>query len=77
MLSDKIESILEKEVTRKQFLAIFGLGILSLTSMSSFIEMINKQTKHKTATPNYSDHTYGTSASLPAQKHPKARIVSG
>lgn len=61
MTSDKINTILDKQLTRKQFLGVLGLGILSLTSLSSFIEQLNKTYPSSgQPTANYNHSTYGS-----------------
>jgi len=56
----KFNEILSQEVTRKQFLTIVGMGILTIIGFSSIMSMFNSSTKQK----NILDpaNAYGTRA---------------
>lgn len=56
-LSEQIDVMMSKKLTRKQFLRLAVLGLISLTSLGNFLQ----QFERKQASSSGSDMTYGAS----------------
>lgn len=56
----KIEELLKKEVSRKEFLGLIGAGILSMVGISGLLKNLNIDLNKKTSNlPDYGDDVYG------------------
>jgi len=53
-----LSNLMEKEVTRKQFLSMLGLGIVGLTGISSVLDMMTRQ-ESNAAGQGYGYGAYG------------------
>lgn len=58
MINDTVQSLLNKEVSRKEFLQHVGFAIVAATGMATIIKSL--QSHH--VTPKSLNHTYGASA---------------
>lgn len=60
-----LESIMQKEMSRKEFLATIGFGLASIAGFSTILQLLGKEQKSpfKDLTPNrksgYSANAYG------------------
>ena len=61
MTQKLLSNLMEKEVTRKQFLSMLGLGVVGLTGFSTVLDMM---THHGSNIPThgYGYRTYGGNA---------------
>lgn len=54
----RLNQLLNKEVTRKQFLATLGIGVISLFGLSSIMGLLSEG-DYKRIDHGYGDGTYG------------------
>lgn len=57
-LQNQLHELAQKEMTRKEFLAILGFGIASVFGLSAILNMVHGQRK---TTSGYGSSTYGGS----------------
>lgn len=55
-MNKALNTLLQKEMTRKEFLATLGLGVASLLGFSSVIRLLNS---HHSQANGYGSHPYG------------------
>ncbi len=57
-----IDTIAHKEMTRKEFLATVGVGLVSLTGLSSILKLLSggKSTPHHAVSSGYGSSPYGS-----------------
>ncbi|HSX00174.1 MAG TPA: hypothetical protein VLH38_04025 [Patescibacteria group bacterium] len=59
-MSKPIETLLQKEMTRKEFLGTLGLGLASLLGFSSVIRLLNNKGKaQQSQVSGYGSSSYG------------------
>ena len=55
----QIDGILQKEMSRQEFLTLVGAGILSLVGISSLLQMMSHKTKQQSPSLGYGTSVYG------------------
>jgi hypothetical protein len=57
----KIEAIMQKEMTRREFLIMMGLGVVSLFGLSSILGLFSKSSSsiETVSRPGYGLYDYG------------------
>lgn len=57
-----IDTVVNKEMTRKEFLATVGVGLVSLTGLSSILKLLNggKSMPRHTVSSGYGSSSYGS-----------------
>jgi len=55
MIQNKLHELMQKEMSRKEFLATIGFGVASIFGLSTILHMLGKG-------PKQADHGYGASS---------------
>ncbi len=56
---DKLEQIKQREVSRKEFLAIVGLSMVSIFGLSDILRILMGKSSHSDLGTTYSSDDYG------------------
>ena len=60
MKSDLQRALLEREMTRKEFLQLVGASLVVLLGLPNFIQMLQRQKTSQPAQPNNASHGFGS-----------------
>lgn len=60
-MKQQISEVLEKDVTRKEFLQYVGSALLIMFGVSNLIKMLHAQPKGTNVSAGYGDNSYGGS----------------
>lgn len=60
-MNKHIETLMHKEMTRKEFLATIGLGIATALGFGSLIRLLNGKSSLHNVSSGYGSNTYGGS----------------
>ena len=58
-MNKQLNSLMQKEMTRKEFLATFGLGVATLMGFGSIIRMLNNRNQGQKVASGYGSSVYG------------------
>lgn len=58
-MSKPLDTLMQKEMTRKEFLATLGLGIASILGFSSVIRLLSSKGKQQNQSSGYGSSSYG------------------
>jgi Trp operon repressor len=58
-MNKQLQQLLQKEMTRHEFLATLGMGLASIMGFSSIIKLMNSGKSSKTASFGYGSSPYG------------------
>ncbi|HSX36093.1 MAG TPA: hypothetical protein VLH84_04140 [Patescibacteria group bacterium] len=58
-MNTQLQTLLRKEMTRKEFLTTLGLAVASILGFSSVIRLLNSRGQHAGASHSYGSSGYG------------------
>lgn len=58
-MSKPLQTLMQKEMTRKEFLGTLGLGLVSLLGFSSVLHLLNGKSQAHSQKGGYGSSTYG------------------
>lgn len=58
-MKQQINSLLEKEMSRKEFVAVLGFGLASLFGLSALLRLLGHSSPLQPSTTGYGTSTYG------------------
>ena len=67
----KIKELIQKEMTRKEFMSTIGFGLVSVLGFSSFLELLGKSSQHtsyRQVSVGYGSGSYGDPAKQKAKQ---------
>jgi len=56
---NQLKSLMQKEMSRKEFLATLGFGVATVIGLSSLLNMLGKENPWQSNMQNYSTGSYG------------------